>query len=179
MKSILIVISFLILGISSFSQSIEQVFIDKLNSVRAGYSLPIFNRANSFDSAANHHANWIVRTSTLSHTQTKALPNTKLLPQLFDRGKEFGETILSENLIFAIQYTNGQTIDSLDIGNAIYDIWENSKPHLQNMLINYGSTMQHMIGISLSKFPDSNSCTVVVVFGIRSTSSALLVIGQH
>lgn len=178
MKFILIAISFLILGFSSFSQSIEQVFVDKLNSVRTEYSLPIFNRAKSFDSAANHQANWIAHTAILSHIQTKPIPDTKLLPQLFDRGKEFGETILSENLIFAIQYTNGQIVDSVDIGNSIYKIWENSKPHLQNMLINYGCDMQHMIGIALSKFPDSNSCTVVVVFGIRSVSSALLVIGQ-
>lgn len=171
MKKAILAAVFTILSVTAICQTIEQAFVEKLNQVRKERNLPEFVRANQFDSAAKVQSQWMVKTVTLSHVQTIEVPGMKLLPYPLDRGKEYGAEVLSENLILAVQYKNMGEIDSVSVGHSIFDVWYESKSHLQNMLVNYGSSVVSTVGIAITEFPESNSCSVVAVFGVSFNSS--------
>ncbi len=173
MKRAILAAVFTILSIAAISQTIEQAFVDKLNEVRKERNLPAFVRASEFDSAAKAQSTWMIKTVTLSHQQAVQVPGMKLLAYPWDRGREYGADVLSENLILAVQYKNNGMIDSLSVGNSIFQVWHDSKSHLQNMMVNYGSAVVPTIGIAITEFPGSNSCSVVAVFGVRPCLSEL------
>lgn len=173
MRKAILAAIFTILSVAAISQTIEQAFVNKLNEVRKETNLPEFVRASEFDSAAKIQSQWLVKTAILSHEQTVQVAGMKLLVYPWDRGREYEADVLSENLILAVQYKNNGTVDSISVGNAIYEVWHESKSHFQNMLVNYGSSMVPMIGIAITEFPESNSCSVVAVFGVKQYSSEL------
>lgn len=179
MKTVLTFAFAFILSTVISAQTIEQAFVDRLNDLRKDLSLSTFTRASEFDSAAKVQSNWLVKTAKLSHVQTVQLPGTKLLAYPWDRGKEYGAEVLSENLILAVQHKRNSSIDPVEVAKEIFEVWYNSEPHLLNMLADFGNNVVPAIGIALTEFPETNSCSVVAVFGVKrpvtSAQPALLV----
>lgn len=165
MKKLLILTLLLITIDASAQNSVEVLFIKKINEFRAKNSLDPVKYSSVLDSAAEFHSTYMKQTGKVEHYQRGyAVPKSRV--EKFDTDKQFQNCIIGENVLQFCVY--GDTLTDQAIADQCFKQWFDSPPHRQTMLmkdaklIGFGSVIDPREQPPFPKKFNYGWCTMIV-----------------